>query len=861
MKKLLKKAALAALFFLGYINLKAQNTYALVVGLSKYQEITPLQFADRDAITFAEFLKTQSVPESNIKLYLNENATRLNVLDGLYNLTSQLKPKDRFYFYFGGHGDLEAQISSENSLLLLYNSFKKNYFQGSEFIQLFELKEWLGDLAKKQVEVVFIADACHSGGLIGGKEGISKTQTALNENWAGITKILSCKSDEFSLEGKQWGGGRGLFSYHLVNGLTGRADANKDKRISVGELDNYLKINVSKQASPNVQTPIVIGNNAQQLSVANTEGLEKLAELEQKNFALLTEVTTRGDEKRNLDDLAKLDTSIVETYKKFSKALKDKRIAPHDDSLDCALIHFKKLETYKLPDNLAQMIKRNMAVGLMQLELDLLKGAREQGFGAIARTKKVEQAINNLEEAKKLFGPNHYIYKYLEARKWVLEANRPRDLLRNKNTVDDNLRSIKENDVQMKDYLLNSLVLEPNMISTHAMLATTYRAVGKPDSSIYYQEKVIKLLPNQGAAYYSLGMSYAKMRYKDSLNLSAPHPKAVQNIEKAIALDTFYKWAYRALTNLYLGKLHLENGEMRDSAFKRFYPQAIKCQEKLASFISVSDEDIPKMVLHNYVADKFFDYLPDRWNVSDILTHYTLLSCFHKLTGNTQKAEEYLASIKKKVALSKSFFINWGVALEMYEAFDEAEDKAYLKYALEYLEGALKLAGEAVESASEKDKPYLTLHYQQLLVGVGTTHRGLKNYEESEKYLKQALEYKVLDSPATGNLKLTGGRGFGYTGDPVQYTYPNFIVKTRNGEFHYRMEANTEMVALKIDQNKPDEALYWYEKALQVSLAEHGNDTMGVPYTKFSLMSYKNIDIKKFLALREKYFPNAEKVD
>ena len=347
MKKL-TSLSLILLFSFSYIHLSAQNTYALVIGISQYKEITPLQFADRDAVSFAEFVKTQNVPDEHIKLYLNENATRLNILDGLYHLTAQLKPHDRFYFYFGGHGDLEAQISFENSLLLLYNSYKSGYFKGNEFLQLSELKEWLGALTQKQIEVVFIADACHSGGLIGGKDGVSKTQTALQESWAGITKILSCKSDEFSLEGKQWGGGRGLFSYNLVNGLTGRADANVDKKISLKELNNYLTINVLKQANPNIQTPVIIGNDKQLLSLVNTEGLEKLTEMEQKNFALMSEVNTKGDDKKSLDELAKLDTTIVETYKKFTKALKERRIMPHDDSLDNALIHYRKLETYKL---------------------------------------------------------------------------------------------------------------------------------------------------------------------------------------------------------------------------------------------------------------------------------------------------------------------------------------------------------------------------------------------------------------------------------------------------------------------------------------------------------------------------------
>ena len=171
---------------------------AIIIGISQYKEVTPLQFADKDAVAFAEFLKTQQVPEDNIKLFLNEEATRFNIVDELYTTSQQLKKGDKFFFYFGGHGDLEAKIGYENSLLLLYNSFKKNYFQGNEYLQLSELKTWFGALTQKGVEVIFIADACHSGGLIGGKEGNTKTQRALQESWEGITKILSSKADEFS---------------------------------------------------------------------------------------------------------------------------------------------------------------------------------------------------------------------------------------------------------------------------------------------------------------------------------------------------------------------------------------------------------------------------------------------------------------------------------------------------------------------------------------------------------------------------------------------------------------------------------------------------------------------------------------
>ena len=101
---------------------------AIIIGISQYKEVTPLQFADKDAVAFAEFLKTQQVPDDNIKLFLNEEATRFNIVDELYTTSQKLKKGDKFFFYFGGHGDLEAKIGYENSLLLLYNSLPKNYF-------------------------------------------------------------------------------------------------------------------------------------------------------------------------------------------------------------------------------------------------------------------------------------------------------------------------------------------------------------------------------------------------------------------------------------------------------------------------------------------------------------------------------------------------------------------------------------------------------------------------------------------------------------------------------------------------------------------------------------------------------------
>ena len=79
--------------------------YAVIVGISKYEAngITQLEFADRDAKVFADYLKSNaggSVPEENIRLLTNENATFAAIYDALDWLLDVCKKDDLVYFYF-----------------------------------------------------------------------------------------------------------------------------------------------------------------------------------------------------------------------------------------------------------------------------------------------------------------------------------------------------------------------------------------------------------------------------------------------------------------------------------------------------------------------------------------------------------------------------------------------------------------------------------------------------------------------------------------------------------------------------------------------------------------------------------------
>ena len=59
----------------------------------------------------------------------------------------------------------------------------------------------------------------------------------------GAVVISSASGSEYALEGEQWN--NGVFTYALLDGLKNRAaDANGDKEITVGELQNYVSVKV-----------------------------------------------------------------------------------------------------------------------------------------------------------------------------------------------------------------------------------------------------------------------------------------------------------------------------------------------------------------------------------------------------------------------------------------------------------------------------------------------------------------------------------------------------------------------------------------------------------------------------------------
>ena len=259
------------------------NIYAVVIGISQYapgNNIPSLQFAHRDAQEFANYLQSKSggsVPAENIRLLLNADATVAAVLQAMAWLKETCNKDDLVFFYFAGHGDKESQTMFNLGFLLTYNTPRPNYEGNALRI------EYLNDIANtlsatNKANVVIITDACHSGDLATG-----------SFHWSGLVgdalravkdkeiRIASCTTNQLSAEGKDWGGGRGAFSYYLVNGLKGLADRDHDGTVSKEDIQQFLDSCFSQDRilaeNRLKQTPVLTGNEDFELAVVDTAAL------------------------------------------------------------------------------------------------------------------------------------------------------------------------------------------------------------------------------------------------------------------------------------------------------------------------------------------------------------------------------------------------------------------------------------------------------------------------------------------------------------------------------------------------------------------------------------------------------------
>jgi uncharacterized caspase-like protein len=247
--------------------------WAVIIGISQYDdpEIKGLEFADRDARAVYEFFRSPlsglgGFKPENMKLLLNKDASYTNMKVALFDFLKQAAPEDVVYVYFAGHGSPDPQ--RRNNLYLLPADAQAGSMGGTAF-RMDDMNRALAEVTA--AHKVLITDACHSGGVTIAARG-GPGDNAINEAFLsrmtaanGVTAILTASDTvQQSLEGPQWRDsttegpteGHGVFTYYLLKGLRGAADANGDQIVDLHEMMQYTRENVA-EATRRAQTPVI----------------------------------------------------------------------------------------------------------------------------------------------------------------------------------------------------------------------------------------------------------------------------------------------------------------------------------------------------------------------------------------------------------------------------------------------------------------------------------------------------------------------------------------------------------------------------------------------------------------------------
>ncbi len=569
-------------------------TKALVIGISNYQEdgIPDLKYADKDAKEFVKYLKSKgggSLKDEQIKILTNEQATNAQIYAELDWLMEACGPDDQAVIYFSGHGDVETKTKRQQGFLLAYDTPPTNYMIGA--LRLNDLNNYLETLVDQKAKIIVITDACHSGNLAGGREGVGATAQALSAQFQNQVKIMSCQPNELSLEGEQWGGGRGVFSFHLIDGLVGMADKNKDSLVTLFELERYLEETIPAETDQ-AQFPVTNGNKSAKLVSVDPIELSQLI-AERATPQPLSPVAPKG----MLEELlAAADTSVQQLYAEFQAAVNSHYFLPSDlkpgfQSGRSASELFDRLYDEPALAPMHQIMKRNFAVALQD--------DSQQAINAYLRADPAEMAVRWSEQvdidhyksnpvyiakAASLLGERHVLYNQLVAKQYYFEGLIKR------------LEGAK-----LKDTILlnQALALEFKALEMDSGAAYVYNEIGLIYDNIRLVYKAVENQKKNSELFqkqvdnYELAMELAPKWVMPVLNIATTFKewrkmdKAEEMAVKTVGLDSSKFAIYEELSWAYFTLGQYENAIEANQKLLRYdstssnYHFIIACLESL----------------------------------------------------------------------------------------------------------------------------------------------------------------------------------------------------------------------------------------------------------------------------------------
>jgi len=235
------------------------NALALIIGVDSYKS-TPARamYADSDAKVFADYASQKlGIPTNRIKTLVNDGAGERELLLSVKSWLSRSVKQNQsdVYIFFAGHG--LASDDGSKMYLLPYDGAPELL----DDTAILRDRLFSDVAAANPRSVTVFLDTCYSGTTRGTDMLIASRPIAIRaleqsipDNFTVMTAAAGDQTAKPLEEAKH-----GMFSYFLMKGMEGEADANNDNEITAGELHSYVQTNVIQQSSGS-QTPELQGD-------------------------------------------------------------------------------------------------------------------------------------------------------------------------------------------------------------------------------------------------------------------------------------------------------------------------------------------------------------------------------------------------------------------------------------------------------------------------------------------------------------------------------------------------------------------------------------------------------------------------
>lgn len=177
----------------GIRSIPKASRHALIIGIGEYQVsgISSLKGVKNDMQSAKVMAQAMSIPDENITYLRDSAATASEIRKVIQALDTRVRPGDRVFVYYSGHGTRWLDKSQANAAQCMEGLLASDGYAVTNT----EISDLLSPIAKKTDKLMVFYDSCHSGGIVNQPlrtRSINLSGTVLTPKFSGDISPEAC---------------------------------------------------------------------------------------------------------------------------------------------------------------------------------------------------------------------------------------------------------------------------------------------------------------------------------------------------------------------------------------------------------------------------------------------------------------------------------------------------------------------------------------------------------------------------------------------------------------------------------------------------------------------------------------------